>query len=161
MIICLSSMHFVFYFIATLFYFFRVLYVHVPWELHCLLHYVFFSIFVLWGCSCLFISAKQSLSSLNLLCICGLLAFDISSRSSLLLILGWPWHVFLFCWLCIWSLSLWFVTVMNHAYMTVRLIGVSKCVYYYIMSAYMTADIYKFTCLQRVVMPSIGICTDF
>ena len=50
---------------------------------------------------------------------------------------------------------------MNHAYMTVRLTDVSKCVYYYNMSAYMTADIYKCACLYTVVMPSIGICTDF
>ena len=43
------------------------------------------------------------------------------------------------------------------AHMTIRCIGTSKCLYYYIMGAYMIWDIYKCVCLYTVVMPSIGI----
>ena len=42
--------------------------------------------------------------------------------------------------------------------MMITLTGVYKYIYYYITSAYMTADIYKYTCLYTVVMPSIDIC---
>ena len=45
--------------------------------------------------------------------------------------------------------------------MMIRLPYISKCVYYCLVSAYMTASIYKCVHLYTVVVPSIGVYIDF